>query len=284
MMRCHPTDPDTQLNTEHFATSVKRAGEQLNEFAEAHINTMVILGTGLGDMVECQDQPTLAYNQIHGMHGTSVMSHRGNITLARDTNGVTAFCHGRLHLYEGYSAQQVAFLTYAMAAAGASKLIVTNAAGALNPEYHPGEIMLIEDHLNTTGHNPIVGQADDLGMRFTDMSDAYARDQIQRILKICNEQNLAVRQGIYAGVLGPSLETSAERRMLRSFGADAVGMSTVMEVIAANHCAMQVIGLSAITNRATGDEGQQPDSIDEILEHAAHAGTKIKKIIAAILA
>ena len=143
--------------------------------------------------------------------------------------------------------------------------------------------MLISDHINATGQNPLLGQDETLGILFPDMSDAYARELQLRCQDAAKEQGISIHQGVYIGVLGPSLETSAERRLYRQWGADAVGMSTVTEVIAANHCGMQVLGLSAITNLALGDENQQADTIEEVLVNAAIAGKSIQRIIGSIL-
>ena len=194
-----------------------------------------------------------------------------------------AVCAGRIHLYEGFSPQQVSSYVYILNQLGAKELIVTNAAGALNPNYKPGEIMLIEDHINFTGQNPLIGQDESLGMRFPDMSEAYSKRLSQIAGQAAQSLNINLHSGVYAGVTGPSLETSAERRMLRMFGADAVGMSTVTEVIAAKHCSMNILGLSAITNLALGDENQQPDTIESVLENAAVAGKKIKEVVERVL-
>jgi purine-nucleoside phosphorylase len=191
---------------------------------------------------------------------------------------------GRVHLYEGRSAAAVALPVYLLKALGALRLVVTNAAGALNPEFAPGDVMLIEDHLNFTGHNPLTGPNDDaLGLRFPDMSRAYDPDLRERALAVAKARKIPLRRGIYAGIAGPSLETSAERRWLRSTGADAVGMSTVLEVIAARHAGLATLGLSAITNSATGGSDQQPDSIEEVLENAGVAGATISRLLDRLL-
>jgi purine-nucleoside phosphorylase len=174
-------------------------------------------------------------------------------------------------------------MVYLMNALGAKQLMITNAAGALNPAYQPGEIMIIHDHLNFTGSNPLIGQDDTMGNRFVDMSKAYHPITAAKALHCASELNLNIHTGIYAGVLGPSLETSAERRMLQTAGADAVGMSTVLEVIAANHCQMNVLGLSAITNMALGDSDQQVDTIEAVLENAAVADKGIAQIIGKLI-
>ena len=174
-------------------------------------------------------------------------------------------------------------LTYTLRALGCETLIITNASGGLNPAFTPGEIMLLNDHINLTGHNPLIGQDEQLGIRFPDMSEPYDKSLIEKTLGIAAELNLRVHQGVYAGVTGPSLETSAERRMLRVLGADAVGMSTVLEVIAANHCGLRVLTMAAITNMATGDENQQPDTLEDVLANAMVAAQGMREILSRLV-
>lgn len=271
-----------------FSKKVALAKDAVAKQIGDNLEYVVVLGSGLSDLAEtaAADQSvnrSMAYADIPEMIAPSVQSHVGTIHQVSIANKKVAFCQGRLHLYEGHSAQQVAFLIYVLHQLGAQNLIITNAAGALNPSYKPGEIMLIEDHINHTGHNPIVGQGDELGPRFADMSQAYDAQRLKQAMAFGHDSGLNVHAGIYAGVLGPSLETSAERQMMRSWGADAVGMSTVMEVIAAKHCTMRVTGLSAITNMATGGSEQQPDTIEDVLANAAVAATGIKQIIYSLL-
>ena len=191
---------------------------------------------------------------------------------------------GRLHLYEGWKANEIVFPIRVAKNLGVKKMIVTNAAGALNTSFEPGSIMMLTDHINFTGQNPLIGPHDDeLGLRFPDMSDAYDK-KIQGIVSSCFQNaGIKLSEGVYAGITGPSLETSAERRFLRDSGADAVGMSTVMEVIAAKQAGFEVVGLSAITNKADGGPEQQPDTIEEVLEYASLAGKKIKSILPELL-
>ena len=191
---------------------------------------------------------------------------------------------GRLHLYEGWKANEIAFPISVAKSLGVKKMIVTNAAGALNTSFEPGSIMMLTDHINFTGQNPLIGPHDDeLGLRFPDMSDAYDK-KVQGIVSNCfKNAGIKLSKGIYAGITGPSLETSAERRFLKKSGADAVGMSTVMEVIAAKQAGFEIVGLSAITNKADGGPEQQPDTIEEVLGYAKIAGKKIKSILPELL-
>lgn len=249
-----------------------------------------MLGTGLGDtLTQLQARglelvDTISYEDIAAFPHSSVVSHKGDLVFARFNELTLCIFQGRFHLYEGWSALDAAFPIYLGRELGASKLIISNAAGALNPDFSVGGLMVIEDHLNFTGHNPLVGWQDEsIGPMFPDMSQAYSKIWAQRAHVSAKAAGIVMHSGIYAGVLGPSLETSAERRWLRSCGGDAVGMSTVMEVIAAKQCGMDVLGISAITNVATGLEDQPADSIENVLAAAATAASKFAAILPGIL-
>lgn len=246
----------------------------------------IILGSGLGDLSEqIEVTERIAYGALPGFPQSSAPGHAGDLIFGRYANKPVIIANGRLHPYEGWSASDVVRSVYLMALLGVKTLIVTNASGGLNPDYHPGDVMLINDHINLTGMNPLIGQNDDnVGSRFPDMSRAYSPKLRKKILQISQSISTDIHQGVYVGVRGPSLETSAERRYLRSIGADAVGMSTVLEVIAANHCGLEVVGLSAISNVATGGPNQQPDTIEDVWANAAIAGTKISELIGLLLA
>ena len=245
----------------------------------------MILGSGLGALADAVKDPTvIPYAEIAGFPVSTAPSHAARLVIGTLRGRRVAMMQGRLHLYEGWSARDVALPVYLLKALGALRLVVTNAAGALNPDYSPGEVMLIKDQLNFTGANPLTGPNDDrLGLRFPDMSRAYDPDLRSRARKAAKAARLELHRGIYAGIAGPSLETSAERRWLRSTGADAVGMSTVLEVIAASHAGLAVLGLSAITNAATGGPNQQPDTIEAVLENAAAAGVTIASLVERLL-
>jgi len=265
--------------------SVKAARASIKRYYDDQIDTAVILGSGLSDLkVEGFELiAQINYQDIDGLPKANAPSHKGEIRLLSNDTSTVAMCAGRHHLYEGHSAQDVATLTYVLGTLGTKELVITNAAGALNPDFRPGDIMLIEDHINLTGQNPVRGQDESFGVLFPDMSTAYNNDRIAQANSIALDLSIKCHQGVYVGVLGPSLETSAERRMMRGFGADAVGMSTVLEVIAANHCGMEVLGVSAITNLALGDANQTPDTLEEVLENAALAGEGIAKILNRLL-
>jgi deoxyribose-phosphate aldolase len=191
---------------------------------------------------------------------------------------------GRFHYYEGYPMSQIILPIRVLHALGARTMIVTNAAGGLNPRFEPGEVMLITDHINTMGANPLRGPNDEaIGPRFADMTHTYAPDLQALTLNIAKRLDIPLQQGVYAAVSGPTFETPAERRYLRIIGGDAVGMSTAPEVTAANHAGMRILGLSAITNKATGDVDQQPDSHEEVLAMAAVAGKKLVRLVAHVI-
>ena len=246
----------------------------------------VILGSGLDGVVDDMAvEEIIDYTAIDGMIATSAPGHAGRLILGQLEGRAVAVCSGRLHLYEGHSALDAAMTVYLLYTLGVRSLFITNAAGALNPDFQPGDMMVIDDHINFTGRDPLLGDDNpQIGPRFTDMSRAYCPDRRALVLKLAQQEKLALHRGIYAGVLGPSLETSAERRFYRMAGCDAIGMSTVMEVIAANHCAMKVTAISAITNMATGGAEQQPDTIEEVLENAAIGGKKITVLLKALIA
>jgi purine-nucleoside phosphorylase len=251
----------------------------------APVEIGLVLGSGLGALAErVEDATAISATAIAGLPASTAPGHAGRLVLGRLHGRRVALMQGRLHLYEGWSAQDVVLPVYLLRALGARRLVVTNAAGALNPALATGTVMLIEDHLNFTGANPLTGPNDDrLGLRFPDMSRAYDPALRAAALAAAEAEGLALGRGIYAGISGPSLETSAERRWLRATGADAVGMSTVLEVIAANHAGMAVLGLSAITNAATGGPEQEPDTIEAVLAHAAVAGECIAALLARLL-
>lgn len=214
----------------------------------------VVLGSGLGGFAAAlKELHAVPYAEIPGFPRSTVEGHSGRLVLAEHRGIPVVVMQGRVHLYEGYSAQAVVFPVRVLVRLGAGQLIVTNAAGSVNPAYDEREVMLISDHLNLTGHNALYGPNDaSLGPRFPDMSEAYDRALRATARKVAEGLGLKVQEGVYAGLLGPSYETPAEIRMLGRLGADAVGMSTVNEVIAARHLGAKVLGISAISNKGAG--------------------------------
>jgi len=214
----------------------------------------LILGSGLGAMAETVEKASvIPYEAIPGWPVSTVEGHAGRLVLGVNNGVPVAIMQGRVHLYEGYQPWEIVYPTRVLGLLGCETLVVTNAAGAVNEAYAPGDLMLITDQLNLQGANPCVGpNLDSLGPRFFDMTYAYYPRYLEITRMAALEQSLTLREGVYAALSGPSYETPAEIRMLRTQGADAVGMSTVPEVIAANHMGLKVAGISCMTNMAAG--------------------------------
>lgn len=214
----------------------------------------MILGSGLGALCdEFEDAISLDYSDIPGFSESAVEGHEGKLVYGRLSGKNVIAMQGRVHYYEGWTLDEVTFPVRTFALWGIKRLLVTNSAGGANPDYTPGELMVISDHLNLTGVHPLRGPNDDrFGTRFPDMSYAYDPEFRETILKAGETLGISLRTGVYAGMSGPSYETPAEIRMIQTLGGDAVGMSTVPEVIIANHGGMQVGGISCITNLAAG--------------------------------
>lgn len=245
----------------------------------------ILTGTGLGDITASLEiQNDIAYDEIPHFPTSTVQSHHGRWISGRMSGKRVEVLQGRFHLYEGYCARQVTFPIRVLQLLGVRTLVLTNASGGLNPAFAAGDIMVISDHLNLTGANPLIGANDDQwGPRFPDMTAAYDADLRQLALGKARRLALTVRQGVYAGLKGPSLETPAEMRYLRTIGADAVGFSTVMETIAAVHAGMGVLGLSIITNMNLPD-APQPASVEAIIAVAQQAAPGLEKLIKAVIA
>lgn len=243
-----------------------------------------VLGTGLGDLADALGPSrAIDYADIPGFPTSTVPGHHGRLIVCETPARTVFLLQGRFHLYEGYSPADVCLGVRVLAGLGARTLAVTNAAGALNPLFEAGGLMVITDHVNLTGQNPLVGPNHDAwGPRFPDMSRVYC----ERLRRLALAKGLALglrlEQGVYAGLLGPSLESPAETRALRVLGADAVGMSTVMEVIAARHLGLEVLGLSCLTNKNLPD-CMAETSLEEILERARQSSHDLMRLLAAIL-
>ncbi|NND81230.1 MAG: purine-nucleoside phosphorylase [Gammaproteobacteria bacterium] len=271
-----------------YANAIRSAAQTIRDDCSLNPSTAIVLGTGLsGVWLELESRAhqsqAINYSDIACLPRPTAPGHEGRLAILQMADSDIVVCSGRPHLYEGYSALEVAALVYLLHELGVQRLTITNASGSLDPQFAAGDVMLIEDHINLTGHNPVIGQDESFGVLFPDMSQAYDRKARAAAIAAAEREGIDLQRGIYAGVLGPSLETSAERRMLRTMGASCVGMSTVTEVIAANHCGMDVLGLSAISNTALGDANQQPDTIENVMRYAAIAGKKIEKLILAML-
>jgi len=247
-------------------------------------NYMLILGTGLGQLAEEMDiQTSIPYDEIPHFPVSTVESHHGKLLFGTLGGKEVVAMQGRFHYYEGYTMQQIAFPVRVLKANGADTLFVSNACGGMNPNHSAGDIMLIRDHINMLGDNPLMGPNDDeLGPRFPDMSEPYSERLMDIAINVALENNLLMHQGVYVALSGPMLETKSEYRFLRLLGADVVGMSTVPEVIAAVHMGMEVLGISAITDECFPDS-LKPVNIEEILEAASIAEPKMTRVIIHVL-
>jgi len=277
----HDRESETLKVTESISSRVARAHASIAERVTAPCDIAVMLGSGLGQLAgSVAGAVTIPYAEIDGFPVSTAPGHKGQLVIGDLFGRRAVVMQGRLHLYEGWKPHDIAVAVYLLRKLGAGTLVVTNASGGLNADYGVGDVMLIEDHLNFTGESPLVGPNDDaIGLRFPDQSQLYDPDLRQLAIDVAARAGVSLRRGIYCGLKGPELETSAERRFFRMAGGDAVGMSTVMEAIAANHAGMRVLGLSAVANAATGGPDQQPDTIETVVEGAAISGVKIEAIL-----
>lgn len=264
---------------------------KLNEtvgFIKSQVQTKpeiaVILGTGLGALAsKIKQSKELAYSQIPHFPVSTVSSHKGELVLGRIAGREIVAMQGRFHYYEGYPISEVTYPVRAMAALGVHTLIVSNAAGGMNAKFSPGDLMLITDHINLMGVNPLIGPNDEsLGPRFPDMCYPYDKSLVELAEKIALQENIKVHRGVYVAVTGPNLETPAEYRFLRLIGADCVGMSTVPEVIVAIHSGLRVLGISCVTDRCVPEE-LKPVNIKEILKIAQEAEPKLTKLVSRVI-
>ena len=244
----------------------------------------VILGSGLGHVVDAIDiEVSIPYGDIPGARASTVLGHQGRLILGRAKNLPVAVMQGRVHFYEGYEMNEVMFLSRVLGRLGIKKLIVTNAAGGVNTSYVAGDLMLISDHINFMGVNPLRGpNIDDLGLRFPDMTEAYPQSLREVAKDVARGMNLKLQEGVYLALSGPTYETPAEIRAFRVLGADAVGMSTAPEVIAMSHMNIPVLGISCITNMAAGVLKQKLHH-QEVMDTAARVQEQFTKLILGIL-
>ncbi len=244
----------------------------------------IILGTGLGGIADGMASPlSVPFEDLPDFPLSGVDSHAGRFVIGRARGVPVIIQQGRCHLYEGYSPAEVCMGTRVMGSLGVEALIVTNAAGALNPQFAAGSVMAITDHINFTGQSPLTGPNDDAaGPRFPDMSAVYDAGLIARAEQAALEAGVRLEKGVYVGLTGPQLETPAETRMFRTLGADAIGMSTVLEVIAARHMGIKVLGFSCLSNKNLPD-CMAETSLDEIIRVAALAGERLTRILLRLL-
>ena len=245
----------------------------------------IILGTGLGSLVEeIQEEAAFDYEEIPHFPQTTAVSHQGRL-ICGTLHGLPVMAmEGRFHMYEGYALKQITLPVRVMKSLGAQLLVVSNACGGMNPNYREGDVMVIEDHINLMGDNPLIGINDDrLGPRFPDMSQPYDAELIQRALSVARREDIVAHQGVFVAVSGPNLETRAEYRFLRSIGADVVGMSTVPEVIVAAHCGLPVVGFSIVTDMCLPD-ALEPADVQQIIATAQDAEPRLRALVRGVLA
>ena len=243
----------------------------------------IVLGSGLGELADEYCEIKLAYSEIPGFPVSTVKGHNGNLVFAKVNGKNVMMMQGRFHFYEGHSMQTVTYPIKIMKKLGAETILITNAAGGVNPYFKPSSLMIIKDHINFMGTNPLIGPNDDtLGERFPDMSEVYTKS-LREIAHTCSKNlNIPVEEGIYIALTGPTYETPAEVNMVRTLGADAVGMSTVPEAIVASYLKMKVLGISCICNSAAGISTVGL-SHKEVLEAAEKAKTNFKKLVLEII-
>lgn len=248
-------------------TNIQRASDYILKRSKYKPEIGLILGSGLGALANLIENPEYyTYDKLPNFPISTVEGHEGRLVIGTLQGKTVVAMQGRFHYYEGYKMEEVTFPIRVMKLLGVKTLIVTNAAGAVNTSFKPGDLMIITDHINLSGNNPLIGENLDLfGPRFPDMSNAYNKELRKIAKNVANSINIDIKEGVYAMMSGPTYETPAEINMIRTLGGDAVGMSTVPEVIVANHCGIKVIGISCMTNMAAGIL-EQPLNHEEVIE------------------
>ena len=266
---------------EEIHTNLNEATEYIKKQIDLQPTIGIILGTGLGSLVDGIDMTgTVDYDKIPHFPISTVESHAGRLLFGTIKGKKVVCMQGRFHYYEGYSFKQIAFPVQVMKKLGMETLIVSNAAGGMNPNFVAGDIMLIKDHINFFPGNPLIGPNDnEWGDRFPDMYEVYNREYIKMAKEVALEQNLRLQEGVYVGLTGPCLETAAEYRMFRGFGADAVGMSTVPEVLAAHHQHSKILAFSIITDMGLPDN-MHPCSLEDVIGTSSRTEPKLRDLIA----
>ncbi len=268
-----------------YRAQVEEAAAYIRKQVTLRPTIGIILGTGLAQLAEhIQPETVLSYEDIPHFPLSTVETHTGRL-LVGHMDGVPVYAlQGRFHLYEGYTPQQVTFPVRVLATLGIDTLLISNAAGGMNPLFRKGDLMLITDHINLQGQNPLVGpNVDEWGPRFPDMSEPYDPTLRQWAEEVALERAIKLQQGVYVAVLGPNLETKAEYRFLRLIGADAVGMSTVPEVIVARHMDLRVMAISVITDECFPD-ALQPLSLEDVIAAATSAEPRLTAIMRGVIA
>jgi len=261
-------------------SNINKTLEVIRKFTSEKYPIGIILGTGLGGLVkEIEVKHQINYEDLPHFPISTVESHHGKLIFGTINGKNVVAMQGRFHFYEGYTMQQITYPVRVMKFLGVETLLVSNACGGMNPHYRKGDVMIMTDHINMLGDNPLIGKnEDELGPRFPDMSEPYNLELIKLAEKIALENQIEVQKGVYVAVPGPNLETRAEYRFLRATGADVVGMSTIPENIVANHMGMKVLGISIVTDECFPDS-LKPVNVEEIIETAMQAEPKMTLIM-----
>lgn len=255
---------------------IKRAADFLASKMAVSPKIGMITGTGLGTLTDSMEVGfRLAYNEIPNFPQSTIEGHKGTMAVGKLAGEPVIALEGRFHIYEGYTPAEITFPVRVMAELGVKYLLISSASGGLNPNFETGDLMVVTDHINLTGRNPLIGpNLDSFGPRFPDMSAVYDPDSVRLARKEALKLGILLRQGVYVGITGPSLETPAETRFLRMIGADAVGMSTVSEAIVGVHCGLKIIAIVVITNMNLPD-CMEPTSLENVIATAHKSGSEL---------
>lgn len=267
-----------------FYDQVKASADYINGITDGQADIAVILGSGLGSLADTVTDPVvIPYSDIPNFPKSTAKGHAGNLVFGKIGHVKVMMMQGRFHYYEGYSMKEVTYPVYMMKLLGIKHMLVTNACGGINTDFEPGTLMLITDYINFVSNNPLVGENDErFGPRFPDMTEAYNKAWIGQAKGIADDLGVSYKEGVYGGFIGPCFETAAEIRAFSLLGADAIGMSTVPETIVANYLGLKVLGISCVTNMATGIQ-QHKHSHENVLATAQKASIDFAKWVEAII-
>jgi len=268
------------MDIEQYVSKVREAAKYIQEKTMKKPRIAIVLGSGLGKISQnLEEALSIPYSDIPNFPSSTAPGHKGELLIGSLKGKDTLLMNGRFHYYEGYTMKEVTFPIRVMQELGIENLILTNAAGTLNPDFEVGVPCIITDHINFFGDNPLIGpNFDDWGPRFPDMTEVYSKSLVQEAFKSAKKLNIKVYSGVYLGLSGPTFETPAEMAMMRNFGADLVGMSTVPEAIVAKHAGMEILGITAITDKAVPEQLKEV-SAEEVLKIAEKTGQSIADII-----
>lgn len=267
-----------------YVKKVREAAEYIKTKVENKPEIAIVLGSGLHGIADSlENSSSISYSEIPNFPISTAPGHKGELMFGKISGKNVLLMNGRFHYYEGYTMKEVTFPIRVMQELGVKILIVTNAAGGMNPNFEVGNPCIITDQINFMGDNPLIGpNCEEWGPRFPDMSEAYNKELTEKAISVAKKLGIPVYTGVYLGITGPTFETPAELKMMRNFGADLVGMSTVPEVIVANHAGIKVLGISAVTDKAVPEE-LKPVTAEEVIEIANSTGEKIANIILELL-